>query len=278
MKKNLNKKTTLLSAIVIISLLFSISINIKFGITTLFALLFMYVLMTNLYIIKIYKGSKAYKAENYSKTLDYYRSAIISPWCNANIIMDYLICELKYGKASIANEYIEEIFSKRTFKQNELLNLKIIEAIVLWRNNKKQNAITLLKQLLKKNKNTFLYETLTSILICNGNIYEAKTILSDALSFNKDSNILKSNEGEINFKEGNYNKSYEIFSALIKEDIKFVEPFYYLALIEMNNNNLNKSKALLETAQNLNESLITLVKLEDIEQAYNKVIFKSLNV
>ena len=276
MKKTLDKKTLFLCVIVIISLLSSIFVNFKFGITTLLTLLFIYILATNLYMIKVYKGAKAYKSENYSKALDYSRSAIISPWCSVNIIIDYLVCELKYGKASIANEYIEEIFTKRNFKPNDLLNLKITESIVLWKNNNRQESISLLRNLLEKNKNTFLYETLTSILICNGNIQEAKSVLSTALAFNKDSNILKSNNGEIKFKEGNYDEASKIFYNLINEDIKFVEPFYYLGLIETKNNNFDKAKELLEKSQNLNQSLITLVKFEDIEQAYNRVIFKSL--
>ena len=87
---------------------------------------------------------------------------------------------------------------------------------------------------------------------------------------------MKSNNGEIKFKEGNYDEASKIFYNLINEDIKFVEPFYYLGLIETKNNNFDKAKELLEKAQNLNQSLITLVKFEDIEQAYNRVIFKSL--
>ena len=52
---------------------------------------------------------KAYKLEDYKTALECYRDAAMSSyWVNAPIITNYLICELKYGKPSLAKEYINE--------------------------------------------------------------------------------------------------------------------------------------------------------------------------
>ena len=66
---------------------------------------------------------KAYKIENYSNALENYRDAALSKYCSGPIISNYLICELKYGKPSIAREYIDEnlIYGKLTLKRKLLI-------------------------------------------------------------------------------------------------------------------------------------------------------------
>ena len=56
---------------------------------------------------------KAYKIENYSNALENYRDAALSKYCIGPIISNYLICELKYGKPSIAREYIEDVYKRQ---------------------------------------------------------------------------------------------------------------------------------------------------------------------
>lgn len=157
------------------------------------------------------------------------------------------------------------------------LNLEITKAIVLWKTNSQEEGITLLKNLIKDNKNTYIYETLTSLLIGSGKFTEAEKYITEAMDFNSDNNIIKSNYAEICFKLEKFDEAKKEFDYLIKENVNFIEPYYYSALIERKSGNCDQAFELLRTAEGLNESLVSLVSHKDIDQALNSVLIKSFN-
>lgn len=277
MKKNLNKGTIILILIAVISLISTVVIGMQLAILLFLVLFLIYLIITKKHYIKVFKGMKAYKLENYKTALEYYRDAAMSPWANGFIITNYLICELKYGKPSLANEYINENLKTKTVKPHEIINLEVTKSIVNWKTNSKEEAITSLKNLLASNKNTYIYETLTSLLLGSSKFEEAKSYINEAMEFNPDNNIIKSNYAEICYKFEKFDEAKKYFDTLIDENVRFIEPYYYTALIESKNGNFEKSIDLLRKAQGLNESLVSLISQADVEQALNSVMVKSLN-
>lgn len=277
MKKNLNKGTIILILIAVISLISTVVIGMQSAILLFLVLFLIYLIITKKHYIKVFKGMKAYKLENYKTALEYYRDAAMSPWANGFIITNYLICELKYGKPSLANEYINENLNTKTIRPHEFLNLEVTKAIVNWKTSSKEEAITSLKNLLASNKNTYIYETLTSLLLGSSKFEEAKSYINEAMEFNPDNNIIKSNYAEICYKFEKFDEAKKYFDTLIDENVRFIEPYYYTALIESKNGNFEKSIDLLRKAQGLNESLVSLISQADVEQALNSVMVKSLN-
>ncbi|WP_346968453.1 hypothetical protein, partial [Clostridium disporicum] len=104
MKTTLNKTNIILISIILLSLISSTFLGMKLAILLCLLLFLIYLIITKHYFIKVYKGMKAYKIENYSNALENYRDAALSKYCIGPIISNYLICELKYGKPSIARE------------------------------------------------------------------------------------------------------------------------------------------------------------------------------
>ena len=278
MKTTLNKTNIILISIILLSLISSTFLGMKLAILLCLLLFLIYLIITKHYFIKVYKGMKAYKIENYSNALENYRDAALSKYCNGPIISNYLICELKYGKPSIAREYIDENLISKNIKSNEKLNLEVTKAIVLWKTNSQEKAINLLKHLIENNKNTYIYETLTSLLLASGKFNEAKKYISEALEFNSDNNIIKSNYAELCFKFEQFDEAEKTFDYLINENVKFIEPYYYSALLERKKGNCDKAFELLRIAESFNESLVSLITHKDIEQALNSVLIKSLNM
>ena len=74
-----------------------------------------------------------------------------------------------------------------------------------------------------------------------------------------------------------FDEAKKHFDTLIDKNVRFIEPYYYTALIENKNGNFEKSIELLRKAQELNESLVSLIKQSDVEQALNCTMVKSLN-
>ena len=278
MKTTLNKTNIILISIILLSLISSTFLGMKLAILLCLLLFLIYLIITKHYFIKVYKGMKAYKIENYSNALENYRDAALSKYCIGPIISNYLICELKYGKPSIAREYIDENLISKNIKSNEKLNLEVTKAIVLWKTNSQEEAINLLKHLIENNKNTYIYETLTSLLLASGKFNEAKKYISEALEFNSDNNIIKSNYAELCFKFEQFDEAEKTFDYLINENVKFIEPYYYSALLERKKGNCDKAFELLRIAESFNESLVSLITNKDIEQALNSVLIKSLNM
>lgn len=278
MKTTLNKTNIILISIILLSLISSTFLGMKLAILLCLLLFLIYLIITKHYFIKVYKGMKAYKIENYSNALENYRDAALSKYCNGPIISNYLICELKYGKPSIAREYIDENLISKNIKSNEKLNLEVTKAIVLWKTNSQEEAINLLKHLIENNKNTYIYETLTSLLLASGKFNEAKKYISEAMEFNSDNNIIKSNYAELCFKFEQFDEAEKTFDYLINENVKFIEPYYYSALLERKKGNCDKAFELLRIAESFNESLVSLITHKNIEQALNSVLIKSLNM
>ena len=220
---------------------------------------------------------KSYKLEDYKTALEYYRDAAMSPWVNTPIITNYLICELKYGKPSLAKEYINENLKIKNIKPHDFINLEVTKAIVTWKTSSKEEAISSLKKLLSNNKNTYIYETLTSFLLFSNKFDEAKDYINEAMEFNPDNNIIKSNYAELCYKLEKFDEAKKHFYTLIDKNVRFIEPYYYTALIENKNGNFEKSIELLRKAQGLNESLVSLISQSDVEQALNCAMVKSLN-
>lgn len=278
MKTTLNKTNIILISIILLSLISSTFLGMKLAILLCLLLFLIYLIITKHYFIKVYKGMKAYKIENYSNALENYRDAALSKYCIGPIISNYLICELKYGKPSIAREYIDENLISKNIKSNEKLNLEVTKAIVLWKTNSQEEAINLLKHLIENNKNTYIYETLTSLLLASGKFNEAKKYISEAMEFNSDNNIIKSNYAELCFKFEQFDEAEKTFDYLINENVKFIEPYYYSALLERKKGNCDKAFELLRIAESFNESLVSLITHKDIEQALNSVLIKFLNM
>ena len=278
MKTTLNKTNIILISIILLSLISSTFLGMKLAILLCLLLFLIYLIITKHYFIKVYKGMKAYKIENYSNAIENYRDAALSKYCIGPIISNYLICELKYGKPSIAREYIDENLISKNIKSNEKLNLEVTKAIVLWKTNSQEEAINLLKHLIENNKNTYIYETLTSLLLASGKFNEAKKYISEAMEFNSDNNIIKSNYAELCFKFEQFDEAEKTFDYLINENVKFIEPYYYSALLERKKGNCDKAFELLRIAESFNESLVSLITHKDIEQALNSVLIKSLNM
>ena len=278
MKTTLNKTNIILISIILLSLISSTFLGMKLAILLCLLLFLIYLIITKHYFIKVYTGMKAYKIENYSNALENYRDAALSKYCIGPIISNYLICELKYGKPSIAREYIDENLISKNIKSNEKLNLEVTKAIVLWKTNSQEEAINLLKHLIENNKNTYIYETLTSLLLASGKFNEAKKYISEAMEFNSDNNILKSNYAELCFKFEQFDEAEKTFDYLINENVKFIEPYYYSALLERKKGNCDKAFELLRIAESFNKSLVSLITHKDIEQALNSVLIKSLNM
>ena len=269
------KQSTIYILFFIIIFLVTLSINKILAITLLLVALCI-LLGKNIYLRKIIKANKLYAGKNYSEALKLYRQTVNRKNIPGFIVNNYLIMELKYGDCTIAQNYINSLsLNNSKIKSADLLSIKISKSLVAWKNNKSDEAINYLKELLEESETTYLYETLTSLLIVNNKLDDALTIIDKGLNYNDSSNVLKSNFAEANYLLGNYNVAEVKFKELVDSNVSFMEPYYYLGLILLNNNENDAALEILKKATLFNDSLVSLVNCEKIKYDTTKSMNKT---
>lgn len=231
-----------------------------------FPLIVIFLLYTKRYIVYAFQGSKAYNMKNFTYALERYRKSVKVSGCKGAIVTSYLIVEIKYGKPSLALDYINKNMNNKKFDEATKYSMSVSKAIALWKENMALDSLNLLKDLLKTSENTYAYETLTTLLIMNKNYDEALEYIKKGLDYNKDSKVLLSNEAEVYYKLGNFQKSEELFKPLIKSKVNFAEPYYYTGLLAKERGEREKAIELLEKVVDCNDSLLTTVSKEEAQE------------
>lgn len=231
-----------------------------------FPLIVIFLLYTKRYIVYAFQGSKAYNMKNFTYALERYRKSVKVSGCKGAIVTSYLIVEIKYGKPSLALDYINKNMNNKKFDEATKYSMSVSKAIALWKENMALDSLNLLKDLLKTSENTYAYETLTTLLIMNKNYDEALEYIKKGLDYNKDSKVLLSNEAEVYYKLGNFQKSEELFKPLIESKVNFAEPYYYTGLLAKERGETEKAIKLLEKVIDCNDSLLTTVSKEETQE------------
>ena len=231
-----------------------------------FPLIVIFLLYTKRYIVYAFQGSKAYNMKNFTYALERYRKSVKVSGCKGAIVTSYVIVEIKYGKPSLALDYINKNMNNKKFDEATKYSMSVSKAIALWKENMALDSLNLLKDLLKTSENTYAYETLTTLLIMNKNYDEALEYIKKGLDYNKDSKVLLSNEAEVYYKLGNFQKSEELFKPLIESKVNFAEPYYYTGLLAKERGEREKAIELLEKVIDCNDSLLTTVSKEETQE------------
>ena len=272
---NKNNKSQLITlASIMISFLIMMFVSKIIGLI-LIALVIGFNIYKQSYLLNVIKGNKAYAIKDFDTALEKYKKAVSSKFVNAGVIRGYILIELKHGNAETANKVLTDILSTRTFTSQELLALNVSRALILWKLGNLDKAIYTLKTLLEDEKSTYIYETLTTLLLINENIDESLDLIKEGLDYDENNTILKSNFGEANYKLGNVDSAEEVFSSLIEENVSFIEPYYFSALIVKEKGENEKSIELLESGLATNDSLLTTVSKDDAKKLLDELTQKN---
>lgn len=269
---NKNNKSQLITlASIMISFLIMMFVSKIIGLI-LIALIIAFNIYKQSYLLNVIKGNKAYAIKDFNTALEKYKKAVSSKFVNAGVIRGYILIELKHGNAETANKVLTDILNTRTFTSQELLALNVSRALILWKLGNLDKAIDTLKTLLEDEKSTYIYETLTTLLLINENIDESLELIKEGLDYDENNTILNSNFGEANYKLGNIDSAEETFSRLIEENVSFIEPYYFSALILKEKGEIEKSIELLENGLATNDSLLTTVSKNDAKKILDELI------
>ena len=255
----------------IISLIIIFFVNKPAGIILLIiAVLFS--IYKNSYIFKLSKANKLYNVKDYDNSLNLYRELISKRKdLPGGILNNYLIMELKYGDPKKADDFASKLKYGSNFKGADILSTNVTKALIAWKCNRKDEAIEQLKGYLKDGQNTYIYETLSSLLISSGKNNEALEIINEGLDYTDTSSVLKSNLGEVQYLLGFTQDSEEIFAELVDSGVAFLEPYYYYGLILRKKGDLKKASEILNKGLAYNDSLVSLISKAKIKEILDNI-------
>ncbi|WP_164880614.1 tetratricopeptide repeat protein [Clostridium manihotivorum] len=259
--------------IVIIIAIFAIMffVNPTIG-SILFWVYIVFKAIMNRDVLAAFMANSAYRKYRYESAISWYKKAALTKVSKSKIIANYVFLELKHGDVKEADKVFTTLTSERKFKDKDLQNLKMAEALIEWKKGNIDKAIEVLEQLQDSDRTSSVLETLGYFLIVRGDLDVALKFNEDALSKYEDSSIIRANLGEIYYKLGDYEKSKELLIKLINEHVNFAEPYYFSALILAEEDKKEASIELLRRASKLEESFLSNLNKDIIDNKLEELI------
>ena len=96
---------------------------------------------------------------------------------------------------------------------------------------------------------------------------KAISISNEGLKVDELSQIIRANLGEIFYKIGDIKKACFYFDELIDECVNFSEPYYFMGIISKEKEDFYKAKEFLNKALKYDESILSNLSKNDIENA-----------
>ena len=265
------KRSILNTLLNVLAIVFIVFLMIKVSVLTGSILLLSFIifkLTINKHLIYMFKGAKKLRANNLEEALSLYRKAALCNSSNVKAIKTYVFLELKIGSYAEALETLKRIVSKRKFLPEDSNQLDLLQAILYWKLNDIKTSLQILDDLKTNNFNSLnFYEVYGYVLIQDENFEKAISISNEGLKVDELSQIIRANLGEVFYKIGDIEKACFYFDELIDECVNFSEPYYFMGIISKEKEDFYKAKELLNKALKYDESILSNLSKNDIENA-----------
>lgn len=212
------------------------------------------------------KANRAYLSKDYKTALTLIEEASFIPNCNAKTISSFVFLTLKQGSPDNLLEKIDAILANNTtLKQKDRNFVELHKALVYWNINDLDSALKIAENIYKIDKEPFTYELYGFFLIQKGDLENAFNINLEGTKIPNSTKVITTNLGETYFRQGEIDKAADIFTSQIKEKVKFVEPHYYMGVIQHMRGEDETALRTLESALYCPKSLLTSISAEDIK-------------
>ncbi len=144
---------------------------------------------------------------------------------------------LKYGDLNDAEKVLEKLRTSST-SQAQRTSIDMNLALVRWKQNRLDEAISMLEEINERMKTSVLYGSLGCLYVEKGDLERALAYNLEAYDYNDTNTVILDNLGLNYIQMNEWTKAEDIYKKLIPLKPKFPEAYYHLGLIQMNNNEL----------------------------------------
>lgn len=221
-------------------------------------------------VIYAMKGSKAYSAGSTDEAIKWFGKAYATKKAGVRTSVSYAYILLRSGELTKADDIMRQILKKNKNSQ-ELPYIKSIMALVLWKKGELDASVEMLEEVIKVYKTTSVYGSLGYLLILKGDLEKALQFNLEAYDYNSSDKIILDNLGQNYYLLGDYEKAKEIYKPLIEKEPSFPEPYYGYSLLLDAMGQKDEALEYMKKALGHKFSYLSTISREEVEAKINEM-------
>ena len=209
-------------------------------------------------------GGRKYSLGLTEEALDWFQRAYKTKKASPRIIVSYGYLLLKSGQLDKAEEVLQQVL-KSSAAPGDITYTKSIFALVLWKKGELDAATDMLLEVIQTYKTTSVYGSLGYLLMLKGDLEKALEFNLEAYDYNSSDKVIQDNLGQNYYLLDMYDKSREIYEALMDKEPAFPEPYYNYGLLLEKLGEPEKALESMKKALEYKFSYLSTIRKEDVE-------------
>jgi tetratricopeptide (TPR) repeat protein len=212
-----------------------------------------------------YLGNTNYQQGKEKEALMWLDKAVARSDCKAAHLIGYSFLLLKLGKLDRVEELLQRAGKMKLTREEQMAH-QTNSALLLWKQDRLEDATALLESVHEEYKNTNLYGSLGYFYILSGNLDKALEYNKEAYDYNSRSAVITDNLGQTYLLRGEYGEALKLYEELASQNPTFPEAYLnhgmVLEALGQTDDALSKMKKALDYPL----SLLSTVTREEIEE------------
>ncbi len=209
-------------------------------------------------------GTRKYTQGKTADAILWFSRAYATKRASLRTTVSYAYILLKNKELEKSEEILQKLI-KDNPKSEQLPYIKSIVSLVLWKQGKLDDAVSMLEEVIQSYKTTSVYGSLGYMLILQGDYDKALKFNLEAHEYNSSDNIINDNLGQNYFLLGMYDNAAEIYEPLLAKAPTFPEPYYNYGLMLDKLGNREKALEMMKKALGNKFSYLSAITKEEVE-------------
>lgn len=219
-------------------------------------------------------GFFQYCKGNYNLAFSLMKSAQKTAKLSPHKTISYSYYLIREGRLEEAEAVLNKVtyLKNRELSKDDLMNSKINRSLILWKQNKLDEAIELLEECHKDNLvSTTLYGTLGYFYILNNQLTKALEYNKQAFEYNNDNAVIADNLAYNYILFGELEKAEEIYKKILISKPQFIEPYYNYALLLEKRMQIKEAIDYYKKSLQFPEKYLSVIRHDDINNALERL-------
>ncbi len=239
------------------------SFNIWFGIAALLLYIAIQLYLSRPMLFNMI-GSRKYSLGQTEDALNWFKKAYDTKKAGPRVIVSYGYLLLKSAQLEKAEEVLRQVLNSKA-ASGDITYTKSIFALVLWKKGELDAAADMLLEVIQTYRTTSVYGSLGYLLILKGDLEKALQFNLEAYDYNSSDKVIQDNLGQNYYMLGMYDKSREIYEALMDKEPAFPEPYFNYGLLLEKLGEPEKALESMKKALEYKFSYLSSIRKEDVE-------------
>lgn len=213
----------------------------------------------------------AYLKKQYDVTYNLYEKAIAMPKCPEEIKVVYAYKLIAQGHLERAQKVVETI-NEDILNTEGKFNLKVVQGLILYKEDKLDEAIAIYEALTKESDAEQLWETYGMILNLSEKYELARDYSLAALEKYPNNKLIKENLATSYFYLFEDKKARKLYRDLINQDVAYPDPYYYYARIAYLDDRYNLALKYIEIAEVKSPAPLSNITMDVIFELKDEII------